>query len=403
MRVKRLIGTLTALLLFLTGVRAQTPDEIMRNPDYIWAEGRTDAAALDGLIPKLSNIPGFPEEAVMETYRRDIRRIAMTLTRDRVIRYLTRAQADEIFRSRLQKIEELIQYADRAVTTGHLNEARTYYLWAETYAQSLPASYKAIRADIAGKMAVIGRSGGTADVPLRNIRSEVDEIAMALNPTPAQVPVTRDLAPSGTLKPKPARRPVLSPLAPGPEPGPVRLPVPDGSALYRPQVHQDQAGTDTQAHQTRKWLLAAADNSGRAGMLTGFAAAKSPVGVFLALRSDFNAPTAEAYLCQSDGKTDSGYFWADGQSRKNSACISAGVLMKILPSLDGFAGAGYGSYQVFWKDTSGQWAKVSDLSCKGLVLEAGLIYSFQRFSLGAGIGGTAFKRADLILMAGIRF
>ena len=61
-----------------------------------------------------------------------------------------------------------------------------------------------------------------------------------------------------------------------------------------------------------------------------------------------------------------------------------------------------GSYEggIVW---TSNWIRVSDLSPKGLALEAGAIYPLRRLELAAGISTIAFRQLGLDFSLGFRF
>ncbi|MBQ9184568.1 MAG: hypothetical protein IJ151_01690 [Bacteroidales bacterium] len=108
---------------------------------------------------------------------------------------------------------------------------------------------------------------------------------------------------------------------------------------------------------------------------------------------------SSSYECASDGATTFGYFWASGKEKKTAMSLSAGAVLPVFNNVEIYAGAGYGSYSLFWEDTSAAWAKVTDKSYGGVFCEAGAVIQTGPFNLIGGIGTIAFK--SVIPMAGI--
>jgi hypothetical protein len=56
---------------------------------------------------------------------------------------------------------------------------------------------------------------------------------------------------------------------------------------------------------------------------------------------------------------------------------------------------------VHWQDYNGQWAQVSDYSCKGIAAEAGLIIKMGPVAVSAGVSTTAFRYTELEVGIGL--
>lgn len=126
------------------------------------------------------------------------------------------------------------------------------------------------------------------------------------------------------------------------------------------------------------------------------------VGWYVKGRSDFSFP-ASSYECTSDYKTSGGGMWTGGESKKSRLVGTAGVLFKVAGFLYPYAGVGYGSRSVVWKDSEGNWAKVTDYSCSGVSLDAGVMMNFGKFAVSAGVTNTAFKFTEVEIGIGVMF
>ena len=114
-------------------------------------------------------------------------------------------------------------------------------------------------------------------------------------------------------------------------------------------------------------------------------------GGYLAFRSNFVKASAD-YTCHSDGTIENGsVFWPGGAERTASFTASAGFLAQAASWLTFYAGAGYGSRQLLWQDIDGGWAEVSDWSAKGLAMEAGAIFRWNRIAFSAGVSSVKFR------------
>ena len=130
---------------------------------------------------------------------------------------------------------------------------------------------------------------------------------------------------------------------------------------------------------------------------------KGKFGGYLAGKTDFRSVSSK-YSCTSDGKLDNGMpFWGNGEINKGRMSVSAGLLFKAVRWLDIYAGLGYGYKKEAWQDIDGNWASVSDLTCKGIAAEAGVIASVRRFSVSLGVSTVAFHTAGFEVGLGINF
>jgi hypothetical protein len=108
-------------------------------------------------------------------------------------------------------------------------------------------------------------------------------------------------------------------------------------------------------------------------------------GGYVAARTGFS-PTGTAYECTSDGwRTSGGRFRPDGSVRLGEWNLSCGVVRALLPWLDVYAGAGFGTSVLAWRDDTGVWARVSDYSASGPSLDAGVLVSRGRCCLLGGV------------------
>ena len=109
------------------------------------------------------------------------------------------------------------------------------------------------------------------------------------------------------------------------------------------------------------------------------------------------------YQCTSDGKTDFGWMWASGRTHNSRLSASGGAVAKITKKMFAYAGAGLGSATVLWEDTDGKWARVSDNSCRGFLMDAGILFDVGRLSFGIGVCALKLKDYSGVVSAGYRF
>lgn len=124
-------------------------------------------------------------------------------------------------------------------------------------------------------------------------------------------------------------------------------------------------------------------------------------GGYLAFRSNF-VDSSFDYTCHSDGTIENGgIFWPGGAERTVSFAASAGFLAQAATWLTFYAGVGYGSRKLLWQDIDGGWAEVSDWSAKGLALEAGAIFRWNRMTFSAGVSSVQFRTCSATVGVGL--
>lgn len=136
------------------------------------------------------------------------------------------------------------------------------------------------------------------------------------------------------------------------------------------------------------------------GLMLGYV---KKFGGYVKFRSDFQFGQA-SYTCNKAGEIDGGgLLWANGNQRKSRMQATGGALFRLAKWCYPYVGIGYGTRNVQWQDYQGQWAHVSDYSCKGIAAEAGLILKMGPVAISAGVSTTAFKYTELELGVGVMF
>lgn len=137
------------------------------------------------------------------------------------------------------------------------------------------------------------------------------------------------------------------------------------------------------------------------GVMAGIQSGR--LGGYIHIGSNFRSCKAE-YSCMSNGMMDNGsYFWSNGKAERSIMNSTAGLLVGAARWLDLYAGTGYGQDMVLWQDLDGHKAEVSDISHKGISVEAGAIVSIKGISFGLGCSTTSFRRIYLDIGLGIKF
>lgn len=129
---------------------------------------------------------------------------------------------------------------------------------------------------------------------------------------------------------------------------------------------------------------------------------KNDWGAYAKYLSDYQS-NSSSYNCTSDGKFSGGKMWLSGNTRTSSYMFSAGARKVIWKGLGAFAGVGYGAHSVYWEDVSGNWAKVTDSSVNGAIIEAGVSYTLKPVELFVGVSTISFGYNSLECGIGLRF
>ena len=126
-------------------------------------------------------------------------------------------------------------------------------------------------------------------------------------------------------------------------------------------------------------------------------------GGYLAFRSNFTS-CKTSYSCTSDGNLGNGsQICPSGNEKRSNLMVSGGVLAGATKWLTVYAGAGYGSRKLAWEDVAGNWAAVSDWSRAGFAAECGVIASWHRLTVSAGVSTISFRTASFTCGVGLRF
>ena len=129
---------------------------------------------------------------------------------------------------------------------------------------------------------------------------------------------------------------------------------------------------------------------------------KNDWGAYVKYLSDYKS-NSSSYNCTSDGKFSGGKMWLSGNTRTSSYMFSAGARKVIWKGLGAFAGVGYGAHSVYWEDVSGNWAKVTDSSVDGAIIEAGVSYTLKPVEFFVGVSTISFGYNSLECGIGLRF
>ncbi len=409
--MRRLLVLLSFFALSFGSAIAQDARHLRNDPSYIWAEDAPGLSALDGLVAKLSAVDSEVPAGMWPSYKAAVRSISkfMVLEDGRQLRYMLRSDVQTLVKDRRRKVSELLHHASAESSAGR---ARTYLGWAEAYLESLPQD-PALRAEAARLRKRFGDGPGER-VRMRNIESEVALIRRSL-PSPSQVePAVQHVSPlrnrtegsgeqSSSLSqasPSPAR-PSLDTLR---LPAAV-LPLPSFASVgssrgILPFVPQPAAEA---AAEPLVWYVVPRFSYGGSfavGLLAGVRRGK--LGAYVSGDSGFGWKNAE-YVCSSTGDTPFGRIWTSGQSADARMSVCGGVILGLGDFVSITVGAGYGRSARFWQDTAGRWARVEDLSVRGVRAELGVLLSVRHLTFSLSSGTTAFRTLDFAAGVGVCF
>ena len=94
------------------------------------------------------------------------------------------------------------------------------------------------------------------------------------------------------------------------------------------------------------------------------------------------------YSCLSNGNIQGGgVFWGDGSVTDNALFITGGLSVwnSRTGNISAYLGAGYGINERLWRDISGKWAIVSDLSGRGMLFQAAAAFRFTYIALSPSL------------------
>lgn len=109
--------------------------------------------------------------------------------------------------------------------------------------------------------------------------------------------------------------------------------------------------------------------------------------IYISILSNFSN-TKSDYSCSSNGIIEGGgVFWGDGTVADNLLFVTAGTA--VWNSYSGktsvYAGIGYGINERLWRDITGKWAVVSDVSGSGLILQTAAAFRINRIAISPGL------------------
>lgn len=125
-------------------------------------------------------------------------------------------------------------------------------------------------------------------------------------------------------------------------------------------------------------------------------------GAYLKGHSNFLSNIAD-YSCLSNGTSGGGVIWTTGNESHPAWAVGAGGIIHIAGPLSIYAGSGYGCSQILWEDADGKWARVDDISEKGVCADTGIILSAGMFAALVGVNTIKMKKPTIEVGVGVRF
>lgn len=192
-----------------------------------------------------------------------------------------------------------------------------------------------------------------------------------------------------------------------PEPSPVSAKE-TPAVTHKPDASVERQGKngqqDENRQQDRRPTYMVLGNAGIAQTLSYGATigVMSRWGGYVSFHSDFNKLTPD-YSCLSDGTLGDSRIMANGSTSHSRLSITTGALYEITAWLTAYAGAGYGSRDIFWQDIDDNWMKVEDLCIRGAEFETGGIFHLGIFGISFGVSTTLFHQAEFKVGLGLVF
>ncbi|MBQ9410367.1 MAG: hypothetical protein IJU21_02030 [Bacteroidales bacterium] len=388
------------MLLLFCVLELSAQDYIHR--DY-YGRGTSPETALSSLMEQLEVAVPFDNKGLLETYRPQIEKNSIESTQGgRIQLSLKGSSLDAVFHTRQTRASGILEQG-RAATDDSVK--KTYYLWAWYYLNSLPDGY-----GIPGKdnlrqwlLAHSELSPSSLPVPMTHIEREVAQIKA----------VVGDIyAPAAGRKPSPEKEAIVTQPEEQPRVSAKELEKVEDARIYAPLdsdvpdslsfVPSSIAGSSTQVPPLKTTVLFTSSFSPEfmPGLIVGLG---NKLGGVLSVQTNFQTRQASYSALSSGAREDNGYIWPSGASAVSHFSIWAGPYFSLTDWLSIYAGGGYGFRNVYWEDTDGQWAHITDLSTNGVAISTGAIASWRHFSFTAGISTLGFATLGATFGIGLTF
>lgn len=118
-------------------------------------------------------------------------------------------------------------------------------------------------------------------------------------------------------------------------------------------------------------------------------------GFYVKARSNFNFPSTTSTVASEKD------IWAQGESSIGELSVTAGAMVGIVKGMCIYAGMGYGSRTLAWKDINNEWVKINSYSPSGFAMDLGLMGVFGKFSVSLGANMILAKKMYIVPELGI--
>lgn len=122
------------------------------------------------------------------------------------------------------------------------------------------------------------------------------------------------------------------------------------------------------------------------------------VGGYFKFKTNLNLDETHVFEGLS---TDSRYF--NGEIQVGRYATTGGLLWRAFTPVLMYGGLGYGTRWVNWKTASGEPFRVTDISHKGVELEAGIMIKINKLVLSGGVSVISFDYMEANIGVGIMF
>lgn len=388
--------------LLLVGLLCSLP---LRGQDYIrrdyYGEGATQDAAMTALMTRIGRAVSFENPVLLNTYRADIGKAVIEEKRNgNVVLSLSGTVLDQVFQTRQNRAAGIVDQGRRSRDDA---VKKTYFNWAWYYLSSLPEGHR-----IPGKeeirnwlLAHKDLPMGSLPVSMTHIEREAASIRALIGDWATVAGKTLPTTLPGKTLPAaqdsaPPQRPALKALRAAPI-AYYPLAVPD----FPPLISRSQ--TPLPEVVPVQTLLIATIGWAPEPVFGAVVAAHRKWGAAATFQSNFTK-VGSSYEAFSDGtRTDGGYLWPEGGSRVSLLSVSAGASYALLPWLSGYFTAGYGYRTVCWKDSEGEWARIQDISARGVYFSAGALLGWKHLAGTVALSTVAFQTMGITLGLGVRF
>lgn len=377
--------------------------QLLWGQDYIhrdyYGQGASAEDALKALMTQIGKSVPFDNSALLDTYQADIAKWAVEQNKNgRVQLDLSGTNLDRIFQARQNRAANILDQGRKAADDSF---RKVYFIWGWYYLSSLPPGHQLPGKEDLRQWLLEHRDIQPArlPVPMTHIEREVaailsivgdwDKSQVNTTPVPsAPIPVQE---PEEVL---PQREQVISVVAS--TLSQEALEAPETPALTVP-VAVEQPATATVPVRTSV-------------LVTGGLAPEPVMGIMLSVQKEWGGILAfhtnfgssrSSYEANSDGsRVDGGYVWPDGTVRVAHLGMAAGCSHVLGSHLSAYVTAGYAYRNVLWKDGDGQWARIRDLSDRGLTLSGGVFFHWQHLALSASVSTLSFQTLGVSLGIG---